>query len=309
MFNKSVKNKNEGNQIKKVKVSVPGSCGELFQGKIGNDRLLISCPIAKYSNVIAELKNNFRGVRANKDLAKSLLAVEILLDKLTERKIGIELEFSSELLVGKGMGSSTADLAAALAAVMILINNRIDWKLLKDILLKIEPTDSSIWPGLTLFDYRAGKILHPLGHPPSFDILVFTEAGQIDTIEFNNKLDSANTKKDDQEKKFKKAIELIKMGIRNKSPEKLAVASIISAKDHQKIHYRPHLDYLLELIKEWPGVYGLNIAHSGTIFGLFVEKRKTFDGLIKRVNNKLNNVNYLYRTKIISGGIKIEKKE
>lgn len=309
MLNKSVKIKNEGNQIKKVKVSVPGSCGELFQGKIGNDRLLISCPIAKYSNVRAELKNNYEGVRANKDLPKSLLAVEILLDKLMERKIGIELKFSSELLVGKGMGSSTADIAATLAAVMILINDRIDWKLLKDILLKIEPTDSTIWPGLTLFDYRVGEIFHPLGNPPSFDILIFTEVGQIDTVKFNKKLDSANTKKYDQENELKKAIELIKIGIKNKSPEKLAAASIISAKAHQKIYYRPHLDYLLELIEDWPGVYGLNIAHSGTLFGLLVDEKRTFSNLTKKINTELANVNYLYRTKIISGGIKIERKE
>ncbi len=309
MFNKSVKIKNEGNQIKKVKVSVPGSCGELFQGKIGNDRLLISCPIAKYSNVIAESKNNFRGVRVNKDLPKSVLAVEILLDKLMERKIGIELKFSSELLVGKGMGSSTADMAATLAAVMILINNRIDWKLLKDILLKVEPTDSTIWPGLTLFDYREGEIFHPLGHPPSFDILVFTEAGQINTVEFNKKLDSAKTNKDNQEKELKKAIDLIKIGIKNKSPEKLAAASIISAKAHQKIHYRPHLNYLLKLAEDWPGVYGLNIAHSGTIFGLLVDKKRSFSNLTKKINTELDNINYLYRTKIISGVIKVEKKE
>ena len=38
-------------------------------------------------------------------------------------------------------------------------------------------------------------------------------------------------------------------------------------------------------------------------------KIKNEGNQIKRVNNKLNKVNYLYRTKIISGGIKVERKE
>ena len=297
--------KKRKNIIQKVKVSVPGSCGELFQGQIENNRLLISCPIAKYSNVKAELRSDFKGIISNKNLSKSLLAVKMLFAKLAQPEAGIKIKFNSDLLVGKGMGSSTADMAAALSAVMILINDQIDWKLLKEILLKIEPTDSTIWPGLNLFDYRQGKICHPLGPPPSFDILIFTEKGQIDTVKFNHKLDSVNIM-NNKEDELKKALNLIKKGIKNKSPKKIAQASIISAEINQKIYPLPYLNYLLKLIKEQPGVYGLNIAHSGTLVGIFVDEKRNFSNLIKRVDNEINNIRYLYRTKIISGGIKIE---
>lgn len=295
-------------QNKKVKVTVPGSCGELFQGRIGEDNLLISCPIDKYSKVTAYLKNEFTGVKTNKKLPKSLLAVEKFLEKNDKNEVGVELDFESELLASKGMGSSTADITAALSAIMILLDNKINWKILKEILISIEPTDSTSWPGLSLFDYRKGKILQPYGSPPSLDILIFLEKGKIDTIEFNQNLDLLKIKNSSQESKLKESLKLIKKGIQEKNSAKLGKASIISAKLHQKIYYRSYLDNLISLIEKYTGVYGLNIAHSGTVLGILVDEKKEYSQLIAKLENKYKEINYLYRTKIVGGGIRIEEK-
>ena len=293
---------------KKVKVAVPGSCGELFQGKIGDDNLLISCPIDKYSRVTAFRTNKFRGVRLNKDYPKSLLAVKKFLEYSNHDQVGLELDFQSELLQSKGMGSSTADITAALSAVMILLNNKINWKLLKDILISIEPTDSTPWPGLSLFDYRKGEILQPYGYPPEMDILVFSEKGKINTIEFNKNLDSLKTKNGSQENKLKESLKLIKKGVNKEDPEIVAKASMISAKIHQKIHYRSYLKDLISLIEKYTGVYGLNIAHSGTVLGILVDEKREYSQLIEKLENEFKEINFIYRTKVVGGGIRIEEK-
>ena len=292
----------------KVKVSVPGSCGELFQGRLGSDNLLISCPIDRYSTVTVHLKDEFRGIKANKNLTKSLLAVENFLEKAGQNELGLEFEFKSELTISKGMGSSTADITAALSSVMLLLDNKIDWKLLKEILISIEPTDSTPWPGLTLFDYKKGKIIQPLGNPPSLDILIFSEKGRINTIEFNENL---NLVKDDysfQKDSLEESLKFIKEGIQEKKPKKLAKASMISAKLHQNIYNRPYLEDLISLIEKQAGVYGLNIAHSGTVLGILIDRNRKYSELIAEIENRYNEIYYLYRTKVIGGGIRIEEK-
>src|SRR6056297_1377079 len=223
-------------QNKKVKIAVPGSCGELFQGKIGDDNLLISCPIDRYSRVTAYLKKNFTGIKSNKNLPKSLLAVKKFLEQINQNEIGLELNFQSELLRSKGMGSSTADITAALTSVMLLLENKINWKLVKDILISIEPTDSTPWPGVALFDYRKGKILQPYGFPPSLDILIFSEKGKINTVEFNKNLDSEKIN-NTQVSKLKQSLKLIKDGVIAKDPKKLGKTENISAKIHKNINF------------------------------------------------------------------------
>jgi len=294
-------------QNKKVKIAVPGSCGELFQGKIGDDNLLISCPIDRYSRVTAYLKKNFTVIKSNKNLPKSLLAVKKFLEQINQNEIGLELNFQSELLRSKGMGSSTADITAALTSVMLLLENKINWKLLKDILISIEPTDSTPWPGVALFDYRKGKILQPYGFPPSLDILIFSEKGKINTVEFNKNLDSEKIN-NTQVSKLKQSLKLIKDGVIAKDPKKLGKAAIISAKFHQNIYYRPYLKNLISFSEKFSGVYGINIAHSGTVFGILVNEKKEYSELITKVENNFKEINFLYRTKVVGGGIRIEEK-
>ena len=302
IFNKKTKNN-------LVKTAVPGSCGEFFQGRIGNDNLLISCPINRFSTVSASIKKDFIGIKTNKKLTKSLLAVEKILKRFNQKKIGLELEFQSELLSAKGMGSSTADIAAAVSAVMILLNDKINWKLLKEILISIEPTDSTPWPGLSLFDYRQGEILQPLGLPPALDILIFSEKGIVDTIKFNKNLDSAKINYNEHENKLKESIKMIKEGVIKREAEKIGSASIISAKLHQQIYERSYLEAIISLIKKNNGVYGLNIAHSGTVFGILVNKNRNYFNLIQEINHKFKEINYLYRAEVVGGGIRIEEKK
>ena len=302
IFNRKAKNN-------LVKTAVPGSCGEFFQGRIGNDNLLISCPINRFSTVSVSLKKDFRGIKANKKLTKSLFAVEKFLKRSKQRNLGLELEFQSELLSAKGMGSSTADITAAVSAVMILINDKINWKLLKDILISIEPTDSTPWPGLTLFDYRKAKILQLLGLPPALDILIFSEKGIVDTIKFNENLDSAKINYNEHENKLKESIRMIKEGVIKREAEKIGSASIISAKLHQQIYERSYLEAIISLIKKNNGVYGLNIAHSGTVFGILVNKNRSYFNLIQEINHNFQEINYLYRAEVVGGGIRIEEKK
>lgn len=130
--------------MQEVILRVPGSCGELVQGTINGQDFLISCPINLYTKVKAKLVDYKLGenkVLINQKAPKTKAAVKKLL-QLYNFKSKVELEIDSELKAGIGMASSTADISAATAAVMLLVKGEINFDLLKNICLSLEPTDS-----------------------------------------------------------------------------------------------------------------------------------------------------------------------
>src|SRR6056297_1426970 len=122
----------------KAQVKVPGSCGELAQGLLDNTNMMITCPINLFSKVSVFLSKNFSGVKTNIEAKKTVSAVQKLLAYLHKKELGAKVNLNSQLIRSKGMASSTADIAGAMAAVMIALNYELDLQLIKKIALEIE---------------------------------------------------------------------------------------------------------------------------------------------------------------------------
>jgi L-threonine kinase len=286
-----------------VILRVPGSCGELVQGSIKGQDFLVSCPINLYTKVKAKLVDSTleeNRVLVNKKAPKTKAAVKKLL-QFYNYKTGVELEIDSELKKGIGMASSTADISAATAAVMLLLNKKIDFELLKDICLSLEPTDSVFLDGIRFFDHRQGKKNYFIAEAPEIDILIFKERGSIDSINFNQskKLSTLNNLKTLE---VKKALNFVVKGLRCKDYYLLARGSTISSLAHQNILFKKNLDKLLKIINSQAEVYGLNIAHSGTLIGVLVNRNLKFGNLVGKIK-KETELKYLNRVQMISGGI------
>lgn len=287
-------------------IRVPGSCGELVQGSIGDYNLLISCPINLYSQVSVSLDSVNSGVTVNKHAPKTLKAVEMILDYYGKADLGARIVIDSQLMIGKGMASSTADITAAIAAAMLALGHKIDTDIIKKIALEIEPTDSVFLPGLHIFDHRLGKIQRYLGKAPVMDILIFSEEGFVDSVDFNNnsKLKPLNQSK---RKSVEKAVELISRGIRDNNPLLIGEAATLSSKAHQNILYKKSLDRVLNLIGGSKKIYGVNIAHSGTLLGILIDRSFSADRFIKRVLMEVPCLDFIGRTGMISGGLEIRE--
>lgn len=293
--------------MQKVTVRVPGSCGELVQGSIAGQDFLISAPINLYTRITAALmdyQTTNKKIAISQPAPKAEAAARKVLDYYNYQQKSIKLELNSQLEQGVGMASSTADISAAAAAVMLLLNKKVDLKLLKKICLSIEPTDSVFLKGLRVFDHLQGKKDCFIAEAPEIDILIFKEKGKIDSLNFNKskKLSALNNLKS---KQVKKAVELVKKGLKNKDYSLLAKGSTLSAFAHQDILFKKNLTKLLEIINNRTNLYGLNIAHSGTLIGILTASSFSeleFNNLSKKIAKK-TDLKYMQRVKFISGGI------
>ncbi|RAK10575.1 threonine kinase [Halanaerobium saccharolyticum] len=293
--------------MQQVNIRVPGSCGELLQGSIDHQNFLISCPINLYSQVSANFTAGKKRVIINKNNSstestfKTEFAVKKLLDHYSFKQKSIKININSQLITGIGMASSTADISAALAAVMLLLKNKVDFKLLKKICLKLEPTDGVFLNGIRFFDHLQGKQNYFIAEAPELDILLLKEKGTVDSLKFNQseKLAALNKSK---EKNTRKSLQLIKKGLKNKNYQLLGSGTILSGLAHQRILYKENLNRLLELVEGQSQIYGVNIAHSGTITGVLVSQDFAAEDLLKKIKSE-TELEYLQRVKIISGGI------
>lgn len=290
--------------MKKI-VKVPGSCGELIQGYINGTNYLISCPINVYSQVEVELTNT-KKINIDKTKVKSYQALKLLLQDFNINSLGLKIDFNSNLLDSKGMGSSTADISALLIAVMDLLKKEIDLELIKNIAIEIEPTDSTFFDGLVMFDYINGKHIEKIGKIKPIDLIIFDYGGEINTKDFNKNIDLKRLNEINH-KKIKSAYELIKRGIKNNNTELIGRAATLSSLANQNILIKPKLEELIDQLENKNGFLGVNIAHSGTIIGILIKNKKFSDEIISIIKKGFPNLKLIFQTKIINGGYKILK--
>ena len=190
----------------------PGACGELVQGVIDGRDFLVTCPIARYSRVSVEVIGSTLDVP--EDCSKLRDALQRTLDLLgAPLDLGLRVQVSSDLLRGKGLASSTADIAAGVAALGRLLDRELTPRELASVALQVEPTDGLMFPGLACFDHRRGTWQESLGSPPPMELLVFDAGGEVDTLTFNGREELARLNQA-KEGKVRAALALVRQGIR-----------------------------------------------------------------------------------------------
>nr|WP_207754882.1 GHMP kinase [Desulforadius tongensis] len=245
--------------------AAPGTCGELVQGTVKGQPLLISCPVNIYSEISIRLHKKYPRCSGFK---KMDTALEILLKKKGFGELGWIITRNSRLKPGKGMASSTADIAAALAAAARALNFHIRAGEIARIALQVEPSDGIMFNGACLLDYKQGRICQPLGSPPEADIILLDPGGTVDTVSFNRRpnLKYLNELK---EREVKQALDLVCRGIECRDIEMIGRGSTISALANQKLLPKEELPEVVRWCGQL-GAAGVVIAHSGTVMGLIM---------------------------------------
>ncbi len=281
-------------------VKVPGSCGELAQGRINGKNILITCPVNWYSSVDTLAAEPESAARI--EHCKSYRAVELLFEKYGYTH-PLTLKIESSLPRGKGMASSSADIAASCAAAAKLMGKTLDVTDIKDIALAIEPTDGIFFPGVVAFEYLTGNSCLYLGKPPPMRLAVFDFGGEVDTLSFNSRIDLADFTHEKQ-LDFQEAYELIKEGVAAANPVLIGKGATISALANQKILHKPHLEkFIIEGNKY--GALGVNVAHSGTVAGVMFDMDilEGYEDCVKSILRLCPGITYLGSAELISGGI------
>ena len=287
--------------IRRATASAPGSCGELAQGMLRGDYFLVSCPIDMRSTASVELAPGNGRIHAPASAPKARRAVALTLAHLGRSDLNARLSLQSPLPRGKGMASSTADIAAAIAATAAALRVPMPPALIAQLALRIEPSDGVMLPGIALFDHKRGKLAHPLGDPPPMRVLALDFGGGVDTLAFNRVNRDRALKR--LQPAFKEALALVKQGIRNGSAADVGAGATLSALTNQPLLHKPQLDAALRLARQVGGV-GVNAAHSGGALGILLPDDPDLAAHAQtRARQQLRGVQRIHNRRVIGGGV------
>ena len=146
---------------------------------------LVTCPVDFYARARVTLVDHERGIEAPADCPKSEAALRATLAHLGRQEVGARLEITSPIPRSKGLGSSSADVAATVYATGLALGVELDPATVARIAITVEPSDGVMFPGLALFDHREGRIVEILGPPPPMALVALDFGGTVDTVEFN----------------------------------------------------------------------------------------------------------------------------
>ncbi|MGL5312743.1 MAG: cobalamin biosynthesis protein [Peptostreptococcaceae bacterium] len=285
----------------------PASCGEFVQGILGEEEYLSSYAVDMYSTVVLEEKLN----DINVGPCKSRKAIEKVFERFKlpiKDSKNISLDIYSEIPVGKGMASSTADIGATIAATLNLINEKLSSEEISRLASTIEPTDSTYIETNSIFNPLNGEVIKYLGNIKNSRVIILEPHKTLNTMKIRNTPNYKEIKIKNKEI-IKESFYLLEDGIRKNDLHSVGKACTLSSLANENIDRKEGLSEIIEIAQNY-GAYGVNVAHSGTVVGVIIDKYmndiKVID-LLKK--SKLDSVyNKIYTLDIISGGIRGELK-
>lgn len=287
----------------RVKVKSPGTCGEYIQGWYQARPCLISCPIDCYSITTIE-DGDFREsvLKAKSQEMVNLFCKKKYITTKQLKKISIRVE--SQIPKGKGMASSTADLAGLSTALSVFFNLALTATDIAKLCSSVEPSDNLMFKDLNLFDHIAGQVLKEIGGFIEAKVLMIDFYGGIDTLSFNESQDDYSPA--DLED-FSQIIKLFEAGLRENNLRKIGRACTNSARLNQKRLYKLWLDQIIALMEKHKGL-GIVIGHSGTVIGVIYQEgefeKNAFLLALKEIIPKKDYEN-IYDHHLIKGGVEI----
>ena len=283
-------------------VRAPGSCGELVQGMLDGVHFLVTCPIDFFARAQVTLYNDGPGIEGPVDCPKAVAALSATLAHLGHNDIGARLIIQNPIPRSKGMGSSSADVAATIAATGLALETQLAPETMARIALSIEPSDGVMFPGIALLDHREGRILETLGPPPPMEIVALDFGGAVDTLEFNavdrrEQWQSVQAEVDE-------ALLLVKAGIQNSDPQSVGRGATISARASLRVLPKPMLQPVLDFA-EAVGAVGVNVGHSGTIIGVLLDARQRRGKSVYRsVKESFPEAEMVHHFRLLGGGVR-----
>ena len=254
-----------------------GHHGELIQGALRDgDRIvpcLVSVPLpTKSASARLELFAAPRLEVVPPWKHKALEAVRLALDELGRGGATGRLTLDGAIRPGLGLGSSTADVVAAIRAAADAVGESLSPPDMARIAVKAELAGDPLMfdqPAL-LYAQREGRIVESWGDwYPDFQLFSFPLApgggGGVDTLALAKLAFSDRDLED-----FQAILGQAREGFRTRDPAKVASAATRSAMLNQRRLPLPRFDAFLALA-EAVGALGVQIAHSGIYAGLLFD--------------------------------------
>ena len=276
----------------------PGVCGVLAQGVLGEMPFSVTCPVDFFSRVRVELSGGGPGVTVTEGCEKTVAAVRRTLSHLRQAKVRADVRVSSPIPRGRGLGSSSADLSAAIAATALALGEELSPYDIAQIALSIEPTGGVMMPGLALFDHRAGMVRQSIGPPPPMEIVALDFGGASRSDLGGNsqqwRLVDALTEE---------ALSLIRRGVADRSPALVGQGATMAAEAASRVSPRPRLEEVAEFARE-VGAVGVNGGQNEGVTGVLLDatERRGKSTYIK-ARQSFPDAETVYHFRLLSGGV------
>jgi L-threonine kinase len=252
-----------------------GTLGELYQGPLRAggvpDIAVVSFPVDRHSFV-----HFTPGPDASDELPfgeKSAAAARLFLEHYGLTLPPGRWSVHSDLRVGVGMASSTADMVAVLRCLFRVFALPYDPEVVLGVLAGIERADSVFLDEFALHLSGRHRVVRRLGTRIGFHTAYLTEPGTVDTAAVTDAL-LAHYRKHGQE--YEQCLTDLLKGFSSADPASVARASTHSAALSQQVLPKATFDSLIAH-RERFGADGLFVAHTGCLIGYLFPRRLDAD--------------------------------
>lgn len=250
-----------------------GTLGELIQTPIlQNNQIeiaIISLPVQKFS--WAYFVPGLQDIDADKmaDRSKCQKAIDLYLQKFNQNLPNGNWIFSSELVRGRGMASSTADMVATLRCLDSLFGRQSSPEEIADILRPIERSDSVFLDSYALYISSLQKPLKILPKHFAFHVYYIDEGKMVDTEGVTPRLLSHYQANFDH---YNNNLSEMLSAFDRNDPYGIALSATQSAIMGHDAVPKKNMDAFLKN-QQRLGADGIVIAHTGSLIGyLFIQK-------------------------------------
>lgn len=254
-----------------------GSFGELLQGVLpGNKKFLINLKSRDISRARIRLtpssySNEKEALFAEsyRKYSKSYKVVRNILVDIG-RHDDFHLEIESDIPIGKGCSSSTADMVASVEALAASLSLALKPEYIASMLTEIEPNDGLHRPGTSVYHHTSGELIARFDFVPPLRILGIDFGGVVDTVEFNR---IPFVWSDAEMVHYASLLDAALQSLERQDIAALCRIATESTLLWQKVSPKRHLDNVLQLMRETGGIGVVN-THSGTYLGVVYEADK-----------------------------------
>ncbi|MEV7283466.1 hypothetical protein AB0O01_02655 [Streptomyces sp. NPDC093252] len=249
-----------------------GTLGELYQGPLAAgpapDIALVSFPVDRHSWV------HFTPDPAAPDGpvalgAKATAAAGLFLDRFGLVLPRGRWSAHSDLRVGVGMASSTADIVATLRCLFRLFALPYDLEAVLAVLARIERADSVFLDEFALHLSARHRVVRRLGTGLGFHTAYITEPGTVDTAAVTEPLLAHYRRRGAA---YERCLDALLKGFSSGDPGAVARAATASAALSQEVLPKGSFDAVLAH-RERFGADGVFVAHTGCLIGYLFAHR------------------------------------
>jgi L-threonine kinase len=241
-----------------------GTCGEFAQGPLPDGtQYHVTCPINRSTTVAVDMRkaDEYSVKGWHRSHEKLDLALKQVCGHFDIGPVSIHVRQWTDLHVGKGMGSSTADVLAGIRAVANALGEHLTPEVEGALATSVESSDGVMYPGIAAVDQKTGVIVREWAWYPEFAIVMLVPQDSVDTeaITFDGKEALAS--------EYELLLDGFTAAVEQRSIADFAALSTRAFELNAPYLVNPYAQALVSRLPEL-GALGLNVGHTGTVCGV-----------------------------------------